>query len=348
MRLAILKNDFDDNHLYWSNACKSKNISFEIIDSLYSTWLDRIISGHFDGVLTCPPGRELLYKIMYDEKVSILENVLGLFVYPSYNEIILHENKKYLSYWLDANQLPHPKTNVFYSKNEAIDFAEKCLLPIVSKISIGASGKGVEIFSNRNKLKDYINKCFEKGVIQEWGPNLRMGKIPERILNVLKNPSLVKKKIEIYKKQFDEKQKGFIILQDYIEHDFEWRVVKIGQSFFGHQKVKIGDKASGSKGINYIAPPSELLYFVEGVCEKFSFHSMAVDLFEDGKGGYLINEMQCIFGHVQKYICELDGIPGRYIRKGNNWQFESGLFNSNLSYDLRLENVIQLLTTKLK
>lgn len=348
MKLAILKNDFDDNHLYWSNACRLINISFEIIDSIDSTWLDRIISGHFDGVLTCPPGRESLYKIMYDEKVNILENVLGLFVYPSYDEIILHENKKYLSYWLIANQLPHPETKVFYNKSEAISFSEKCLLPIVSKISIGASGKGVEIFRDRDKLRNYINGCFEKGVNQEWGPNLRMGKIPQRIMNVLKNPSLVKKKIKIYKKQLNEKQKGFIILQDYIDHSFEWRVVKIGQSFFGHQKVKVGDKASGSKGINYITPPLKLFDFIDGICERFNFNSMAVDLFEDGKGGYLINEMQCIFGHVQKYICELDGTPGRYIKKDNKWKFESGFFNSNLSYDLRLENVVQLLTTNLK
>jgi len=70
---------------------------------------------------------------------------------------------------------------------------------------------------------------------------------------------------------------------------------------------------------------------------------MAVDLFEDGRGGYLVNEMQCIFGHVQDYICAQDNEPGRFILKEDSWVFEKGNFNTNLSYDLRLENLIGLL-----
>jgi len=57
----------------------------------------------------------------------------------------------------------------------------------------------------------------------------------------------------------------------------------------------------------------------------------------------LINELQAIFGHVQSYICEKNGKPGRLIYKKNKWQFEEGVFNSNLSYDLRIENAIALL-----
>ena len=70
---------------------------------------------------------------------------------------------------------------------------------------------------------------------------------------------------------------------------------------------------------------------------------MAVDLFEDGKGGYLINELQCIFGHVQKFICQKNGKPGRYRFTGNDWIFEEGMFNTNLSYDIRLEHALSLL-----
>ena len=70
---------------------------------------------------------------------------------------------------------------------------------------------------------------------------------------------------------------------------------------------------------------------------------MAIDIFEDGKGGYLINEMQTMFGHAQDHICEKNGVPGRFININNNWQFESGMFNANLSYDLRLENVLEML-----
>ena len=70
---------------------------------------------------------------------------------------------------------------------------------------------------------------------------------------------------------------------------------------------------------------------------------MAVDVFEDGKNGYYVNELQCIFGHVQDHICEKDNEPGRFIKQNGNWVFEKGLFNTNLSYDLRLDNVLNLI-----
>jgi hypothetical protein len=143
----------------------------------------------------------------------------------------------------------------------------------------------------------------------------------------------------------NEIQKDYIILQEFVQHSFEWRIVRIGDSYFGHQKVKVGEKASGTKGIDYISPPNELLDFVKDICLRYNFNSMAIDLFEVGKGGYLINEMQCIFGHVQAYICEHNGSPGRFLFKDDKWVFEAGLFNTNLSYDLRLGNVISLLSS---
>jgi hypothetical protein len=215
----------------------------------------------------------------------------------------------------------------------------------VGKINIGASGKGVKIFRDRIHLEKYIQTAFKNGLHQEWGPNLKMGGYKSRIINVLKNPEIIKRKLSIYRKVYNEIQRGYVILQEYVPHQFEWRVVRIGDSYFGHQKVKQRDKASGTKGIDYIAPPIDLLNFIKGICDRFGFKCMAIDLFEDGNGGYLINEMQCIFGHVQEYICELEGKPGRFIKKENHWIFESGMFNSNLSYDLRVEDILKTLVT---
>jgi glutathione synthase/RimK-type ligase-like ATP-grasp enzyme len=346
MKFAILKNENENSHKYWKLACEKYELEYYVIDILSSAWLDEILGQHFDGCLTCPPGTESLYKKMYDERIYILDKVLKKFVYPSFDEISIHENKKYLAYWLKANKLPHPKTDVFYNAEEAKSFALKCDLPIIGKINIGASGKGVSVIRDRAELKKYIIKAFNKGLKQEWGPNLKMGGYRVRIEKIMQNPKLIFKKIKTYKKLFNEIQKGYVILQEYISHEYEWRVVRIGDSYFGHQKVKHGDKASGTKGIDFVPPPEKLLDFVKIICEKFNFNSMAIDLFEDGSGGYLINEMQCIFGHVQAYICECGGQPGRFIYRDSKWHFEAGMFNTNLSYDLRLENVISILQNK--
>lgn len=344
MKFVILKNEFDDGYLNWELACKKFKHEFFTIDLTLSNWLDTIKNTpNVDGYLACPPGRQAIFKELYDERIYVIERILNKFVYPSYNEISLHENKKYLSYWLSANDLPHPKTVVLYKKQEALDFIKQSDFPVVAKTNIGASGKGVQVFRNNNKLNEYIVSVFSKGIRSNWGPNFKMGDFLGRIRKIIKNPGRIKKRLQVYSMVYNEVQKGFCIFQMYIPHNYEWRVVKIGDSFFGHKKIKVEDKASGTKGILYDYPPKELLDFVEQLCLKFSFNSMAVDLFEDGHGGYLINELQCIFGHVQEYICEKDGKPGRYRRFGSEWTFEEGYFNSNLSYDLRLENVLELI-----
>lgn len=344
MKLAILRNECDEKHLNWAKVCDSHKVSYDIIDLSGYQWIEDLLNNNYDGCLACPPGREALYKQMYDEKLSIIANELGMFVYPDYKAITLHENKRFLSYWLAANNLPFPKTSTFYNSGEAEYFAENCNLPIVGKFNIGASGKGVEIIRDRDRLKSYVSAAFSKGLRQNWGPNLKMGQFAYRLLRILKNPLIIINRVSVYRKVYNEIQKGFVILQEYIPHEFEWRVVKIGESYFGHQKVKTGEKASGTKGIDYVPPPPELLDFVEQICTLHKFETMAIDLFEDGKGGYLINEMQCVFGHVQEYICEKEGKPGRFRRIENNWVFEPGFFNSNLSYDLRFENVLDILS----
>ena len=137
-------------------------------------------------------------------------------------------------------------------------------------------------------------------------------------------------------------ERDFIIFQEYIPHNFEWRAVRIGNSYFAHKKIKVGDKASGSKGIEYVDPPVSLLNFTRELCEKHNFQFMAVDLFEDGKYEYLVNELQPIFGHVQDFILSIDGKSGRYQYIHNQWVFQEGDFNSNESYDLRLETAIDI------
>jgi len=295
------------------------------------------------GFLACPPGIDYLYKDLYDERIYIINKVLDKLVYPHFGEISIHENKKYLSSWLKANHLPLPKTYVFYNKGEALEYIRSVEMPIVAKMNIGASGKGVRILQESANAEKYVDQAFGKGIRQAWGPNIKMGDYQNRVTRLVKDPSIIISRLKAYRRNYEAMQKGFVIFQEYVPHDYEWRVVKIGDSYFGHQKVKQGFKASGTKGIDYIPPSDGLLNFIKELCEKHQFNCMAIDLFEDGNEGYLINELQCIFGHVQDHICEKNGKPGRFHFLNDEWVFEEGLFNSNESYDLRLENAVSLI-----
>lgn len=347
LRLAIFKVDIDKDYTLWENACHEMRdfVEWETVDADRSDWLERIVRGRFDGLLAVPPGITNAYKNMYDERVNILNSVCGLPVFPSFEEIQVYENKKYLSYWLAANNIPHPDTRVFYREREALDFVATAKTPLVGKTNVGASGRGVSILKSNAEAEEYVKNTFSgKGATRSTGPNLQKKGLFVRALKKLSNPKSFMERLKHYKAEGAEIQKDYVILQEFIPHSFEWRCVRIGDSFFAHKKMVKGEKASGSLIKGYENPSFGLLDFVKEVTDKRNFTSQSVDLFETADGRYLVNEMQCTFGQSDPYQMLVDGVPGRYRLLDGHWTFEAGDFNRHQSYLLRLEYFIESLT----
>jgi len=345
MKIGILKNEVEEDHFPWIKACeKYKNIiDYGVVDLTASDWMEKLEQGNYDFLLAKPSGMTAGYKQVYDERIFIIDNVLKIHLFPSALEIYIYENKRFLNTWLMANDLPHPRTTVFFHKNEAVGFVNQITWPLVAKVNIGASGSGVKILHDKGEAFKYIEQSFSsKGAPRRWGPNLSTGNLLKRGFHYLLHPQDIRKKMAKYTVVKADKQKGFVLFQEYIPHDFEWRIVVIGDSYFAHKKMKMKEKASGSLLKAYDNPPTRLFDFAKGIMEKFSFTSQAIDVFEKSDGDLLINEMQCIFGQSDPYQMLVDGKPGRYCYKNEKWWFEPGDFNTNECYDLRLRTAIEL------
>jgi glutathione synthase/RimK-type ligase-like ATP-grasp enzyme len=341
MKVAILKNENPDSHIRWQTACESLGVNYEVIDMLSPKFIAKLKEISPTFCLAQPPGMVMLYKKMYDEKIYTIEKHLGIPVFPSYNEIVLHENKNALAYFLESKDIPHPKTTIFYCKTEALAFAESTDYPKVVKTSIGAAGSGVKILHSQNSALLYINTAFNKGIARRFGPNRKTGNTKSWLLKAIKSPNYFFSKIKEYRSRAKDLQYGYVLFQEYIEHDFEWRCVKIGNSYFAYKKLKVNDKASGSKTFDYGAPPEELLNFTHNLCKENGFNFMAVDLFYNSNGVF-VNELQTVFGHKNPFICMVNNKTGRYILKNEQWVFEEGDFNENESYTLRLKEILML------
>lgn len=343
-KLAILANENKNDHINWINAFRNFNISdYDIIDLTASNWYEEITRQKYDYLLAKPPGLTAPYKQLYDERIFIIDNFLKISVYPTPLEIYIYENKRFLYQWLKANSLPHAATYIFYNKQEAIEFVNNYNLPLVAKYNIGASGSGVHILKTKSAQLAYIEKSFSTGAPKRWGPNLEKGGLLKRGFNYILHPQQIRKKLSVYNAVRTDIQKSFIILQEYVEHDFEWRIVAIGDSYFAHKKLKLGDKASGSLLKNYDNPPLHLFDFAKNIMNKYHFTSQAIDLFETKDNKLLINEMQCMFGQSDPYQMLVDGKPGRYRYINDNWVFEEGDFAKNECFDLRVEHVLSIL-----
>lgn len=343
IKVVILANEREEDHLLWIKACEkfSDKVSYRVVDLTKDTWFEEIHSDFFDILLAKPAGVTSVFKQLYDERIYILGKVLGHAVFPSPEEIFVYENKRFLSYWLKANKIPHPVTHVFYNMVEAEAFLKVTAFPVVGKVNIGASGSGVSVIRDRNGGLEYLRRIFGgKGAHRRYGPNLGTGKWLPRALHYVRHPSDLISKIETYSTIAQDFQKGFVLFQEFIPHSFEWRVVRIGDFFFAHKKLKAGDKASGSLLKDYCDPPHDLLDFVREITDCHTFFSQAIDIFETDRG-YLVNEMQCIFGQSDPYQMIVNGIPGRYRYSGAQWVFEQGDFCSNECYDGRISYLIE-------
>jgi hypothetical protein len=347
-RLVILANESRDDHSLWVKACENhaQQIDYSIVGLSVNDWLEQVKAvSPCDYLLARPPGLTASFKQLYDERLFILAKVLGLPVYPTFEECLVYENKRLLAYWLQAHGVPHPRTRVFYERREAAEEIKTASWPQVAKLNIGASGSGVTILHNLNEASRFVDKAFsDEGIARRWGPNLERGGVLRRGLHYVRYPGDIAKKLRIYRNVRSDRQRGFLVLQDFVPHRFEWRCVRIGDSFFAHKKIVMGEKASGSLEKGYEDPPLSVLDFVAAVTDRMRFHCQAVDLFEAPGGDYLVNEMQCMFGQSDPYQMLVGGRPGRYRKKGGRWVFEEGDFARNACFDLRLEHVLKKIT----
>jgi glutathione synthase/RimK-type ligase-like ATP-grasp enzyme len=270
---------------------------------------------------------------MFDERIYHVENTLHRVVYPSYQELLLYENKRHMAYFLAAHGLPSPKTHVFYDLNEAIEFTEHAAYPLIFKTHLGAQARGVTVLRTKRHAQRLIRRVFRTGYYRRIRTNLR---------------GLLKRHIMLPYYFFDPEYKT-VLLQEYVHDVLEWRMIRIGDSYFGHQKLRRGEFHSGSGAVAWVTPPDSLLRLVKQVCDVGNFWSMALDIFEDPAGRYYINELQTVFGSYNPSQMYVDGKPGRFLYEASEdrWVFEEGYFCQNGSCNLRVLHLMKILASQM-
>jgi glutathione synthase/RimK-type ligase-like ATP-grasp enzyme len=326
MKLGILT-DLYQQHKFYEKSCQTLNIDFVTIDICTASWLENLQNNlDCNGFLVRPMYDYEIQRDVYMERLYTIAKQFNKPLYPSYEELMLYENKRTMANWLIVNKFPHVKTHVFINKQEAKEFFLHCRYPVVIKSNLGAGALGVEIVKTRHRANKIVNRIF--------------GRISS--LFVLGHPQK-RKKWGIDIPVYGTAEKHVLLVQEFKKIKWEWRIIKIGNSFFGHQKLLNKQFASGSGLVGWVAPPGELLNLVKAVCETGHFNSMAVDIFETENNHFYINELQSVFGSYLDYQMRVNDIPGRYLFKNDEFVFEKGEFNQFASCMLRVEHFIELL-----
>lgn len=326
IKLGILK-DYSEDSVRYVGACKELGLDYELIDFLSPNWIQLIQQSACDGFLCHPPDNIQEQKSIYDERLYFLNKIIGKPVFPSYESLYIYENKRNMAYWLEINKIPHPETWIFARKKDTIDFFKKADFPLVLKTNIGAGGSGVDIIKSRSRAIHLAKNIFGR-----FHPALTFGRL-----------RFSKKFYSIPLPLFGRIQKHYMIVQKFYKIKWEWRIIKIGDTYSGHQKLLKGQFASGSGRVGWVEPPKTLLLLVKDICDKGSFDSMAVDVFETEDGQFLVNELQALFGSFDPYQMKVDEIPGRFLFSNGNFNFDAGEFHQHGSNLLRVKRFVELL-----
>ncbi|HPJ70684.1 MAG TPA: hypothetical protein PLF44_07375 [Candidatus Mcinerneyibacteriales bacterium] len=329
--LGILKEP-DGLHESYIQACESLKVPYRIIDIISDDWIERLEECPCSAFLCRPTARRMVYKQMFDERIFFLEREMKRIVYPSYREIMLYENKRVLLYWLRIHHIPHPITHIFYDKDEALAFInEGPRFPLFFKTNLGSGGGGVRVIKGKRAARRLISRIFTRTGLGFKG-FVKWARGPLGIPYPL----------------FDDIQFNNIYFQEAVQVKHEWRGVKIGESFFIHEKLpdKKGFR-SGSGKAAYGHPGDAPLNFLKKVCDSGNFRSMNVDFFETEEGEFLVNELHTVFASkINPYQTKVDGVPGRFLYNNKSWVFEPGEFNRFDSCELRVKDVLNLLEEK--
>ncbi len=310
--IGIIRDRFN-NHEAYIRACRKLRITYKMIDIFASDWIEQVTASGCDIFVAWPGECIQEWKRMHDERFRFLTQELGKKLYPSSDSLWLYGCKERQATWMKLHGIPHPKTWIFYDLDEAYAFLKNTAFPLVSKCDIGAASYGVRILHNAKQAQRLLKRVFTSGIV---------GFCADR----------------------QARQWRHILFQEYLQEIEEWRMVRIGDSYFGHLKGRGRNGLhSGSGTCEYRDPGKELLDLTKRVTDTGAFDSMALDIFRTQDGQLLVNECQAVFGcAVATTQTKIDGVPGIYLCMKDGLRFGAGDFCGNFMCDLRLANVLAL------
>ena len=253
MKLAIHKSQgFAER---WIAYCEAKKIQYKIVNCY-----DNDVVKQLDDCcgLMWHHYHASLKDVKFAKQLLFSLEQSGKPVFPNFNTAWHFDDKVGQKYLMESINAPYVPSYVFYSKKDALKWAELASFPKVFKLRGGAGSANVKLIKTREKAKKIINKAFGSGFEQydklgnlkdRW-IKYRLGKTS--LYDVLKGFARIFHTTDFARAYGNEK--GYVYFQDFIpDNYFDIRIVVIGDKAFGIKRMvrKNDFRASGSGCIIY-------------------------------------------------------------------------------------------------
>lgn len=255
MKLAIHKSRglFSER---WIDYCEKNGIPYKLVNC----HADNIIEQLSDcSALLWHHHHGSPHDIVFAKQLLFALQHAGFPVFPDFNTGWHFDDKVGQKYLLEALEIEERiPTWVFYSKAEALTWAEKATFPKVFKLRGGAGSQNVKLVRSRKKAKALIRKAFGSG----FQPYDAIGNLKERIRKFRLGKTTLKDVVKGIVRlvipppyaKVKGKERGYIYFQEFIPgNNSDTRVIVIdGKAFALKRFVRENDfRASGSGSFKY-------------------------------------------------------------------------------------------------
>lgn len=239
----------------WVAYCKEKKIDYVIVDCYRNDIIQQLkgcdaLMWHFHHTNE----KDVLFakQLLYAVQLS------GKKVFPDFNTMWHFDDKVGQKYLLESFNIPFVPTYVFYTYQDASNWAALTNFPKVFKLRSGSGSNNVQLVRNHKQAQYLIEIAFGKGFkdngltpVKEMFQGMVQGTksfsdFLKRLLRVV-NPTNFSK--------LNNRHKGYIYFQDFVEgNTFDTRVIVVEQKAFAIKRLvrKKDFRASGSGKIIYI------------------------------------------------------------------------------------------------
>lgn len=320
----------------WIAYCKDHGIDYKVVDCYKSDIITQLedcdaLMWHFNhkGPKESKFAKQLLFAI----------EASGKKVFPNFNTVWHFDDKVGQKYLLEAIGAPIAPSCVFYSKSEALEWANQTSYPKVFKLRTGAGSANVRLVKTKRKAKRLIKIAFGKGFKQYEGWSNLKERYRKYKLGKSNVWNLIKGVIRLFYTtdyaRVAGREIGYVYFQEYIPgNDHDIRIIVVGNKAFAIKRMvrKNDFRASGSGLILYEKEhfDNEVVRLSFNVTQKLRGQCIAFDyVYLAGKP--LIVEIS--YGFVKEVY---DACTG-YWDENLNWH--EGKFNP---YGWMIEDVLYI------
>ncbi|MCQ2321745.1 MAG: hypothetical protein MJZ91_10555 [Bacteroidales bacterium] len=305
----------------WIEYLKQNHIECDTVD-LFQTDAIKVLKDY--DCLLWHFGQYSLSNMLEARSILYSAKMMGLKVFPDFNDAWHFDDKVAEMYALQAVGAPIPQSWVFYDLQALKAAMEKNELqfPIVAKLRSGSGSHNVKLIHSKSQLLRYARRMFGRGfdpapsLLYKTSSNIRSSHDKATFMSKLKRAPEFLRVLKNAKRFPNEK--GYVYLQEFIPSDgFDMKVVVVGDKLTGlHRPIRSHDfRASGGGECLYDKTlfSSQIIDSAFAAADALGFQCVGFDYVVDNRTGKgVIVEMSYGFSHTA-----LMGLGGWFDREHN-------------------------------